>query len=390
MQSRNTPYLERLDHMRFYAATIILLFHVGLWVKDVPHSLDMIAIPLIDQGHTAVQLFMVISGMILAIITYEKDIDPLKFYWNRTLRIYPLFLLVVSLGYFSTPDPRPTSTGLDFLMAMLPISNLYRLQFGPFGGHLWSIPVELQFYLLFPLLLILLRRFGTAYYVGLIGFMLLIRGMLFYLNQTVHQLSFFTLFGALDVFMIGNLAGIAYKEKKVRLNSPYWTMLTFIAANLIIWFLFSHAAFFHFDYNGVTNDGISHHWLWVVWPTIQGVMWAIVLLAYLQSNIRIFGSTLLAKLGRYSYSMYVWHTLIILLVLKTPLTALTPYLLGVLVVLPITVIFSALSYHLVEAPFLSMRVIYGCPRRIEAGAADTVSDAHLPLALKREEAHQTP
>ena len=77
---------------------------------------------------------MVISGMILTLITYGREIDAKRFYLNRLLRIYPLFVVIVTLGYFATPDPRETSVGIDYLMALLPISNLYRLKYGVYGG----------------------------------------------------------------------------------------------------------------------------------------------------------------------------------------------------------------------------------------------------------------
>jgi peptidoglycan/LPS O-acetylase OafA/YrhL len=71
----------------------------------------------INQGQIGVQMFMVISGFILAIISYDKELSAPRFYLNCALRIYPLFLVVLALGYFATPDPRPTSTTIDFLIA---------------------------------------------------------------------------------------------------------------------------------------------------------------------------------------------------------------------------------------------------------------------------------
>ena len=57
---------------------------------------------------------MVISGMILTLIAGDREIIISKFYLNRILRIYPLFIYIVTLGYFSTPDPRLTSAGIDY------------------------------------------------------------------------------------------------------------------------------------------------------------------------------------------------------------------------------------------------------------------------------------
>src|SRR5262249_19263158 len=95
---------------------------------------DFFPISLIDQGHTGVALFMVIRGFIITTMFAARGLEPVKFYLNRFLRIYPLMILVVTVGYFSTPDPRPTSVGVDYLMSLLPISNLYRLNYGAFGG----------------------------------------------------------------------------------------------------------------------------------------------------------------------------------------------------------------------------------------------------------------
>lgn len=169
MQSKNIPYIERIDHLRFFAASVVILFHTFIQHRA---QLPLEFLPLINQGHTAVPLFLLLSGIILSLITEGKEIIVSKFYMNRILRIYPLLILVISLGYFVTPDPRPTTIGIDYLMSLLPISNLYRMQYGIFGGHLWSIAVELQLYLLFPFLLRATQLYGTNYIFKLYSFKL--------------------------------------------------------------------------------------------------------------------------------------------------------------------------------------------------------------------------
>ena len=87
--------------------------------------------------------------------------------------------------------------------------------------------------------------------------------------------------------------------------------------------------------------------------------------AYIQSSVRIPVSSSLAALGRWSYSIYLWHIAVILLLQKLHLGNLNPYLFGC-IVLPVTVVIAAASYHIIERPFLEWRVTYTSPKRNDA------------------------
>ncbi len=369
MQSKNIGYIEKLDHLRFLAAFTVIEFHSELWFAKSGWPAEIVKVPLFHQGYTGVGLFMVISGLILTAITFEREIDTLKFYLNRILRIYPLFILVVALGYFSTPDPRPTSTGIDFLLALLPISNLYRLHYGAYGGVLFSVAIELQFYLLFPALLLFLRRYGIAFYAGLLVLLLVLRALVFAQNGHVHHMAYYTIFGGLDLFLIGALAGIAYMRMQDRPAYGWAVLPLLLLINAVLHV--AHARwpfFFHFDYAGLTTDGLSRSKVWIVWPTVQGVLWAAFVLAYLRSRLRIPLSGVFAYLGKISYSLYLWHTIVCMLAVRYGWKYLPPYGMGLFVILPITAVLSVLSYHLVEEPFLALRQRYIRARLGEAPA----------------------
>ncbi len=341
---------------------MVLMFHTNLWYVGRWNLRDTTLLPLFDQGYTGVGLFMVISGMILTIITYDRVIDVKSFYLNRLLRIYPVFVFVVTLGYFSTPDPRPTSIGLDYLMALLPISNLYRLQYGAYGGVLFSVMIEMQFYLIFPVLIAVWRRWNAGYYLALIGFMIVLRAIVFALNGTVHHFAYFSLFGNLDIFLIGCLAGVVYRRTEGRQIGWIWFPIAFVLANIAIYLAHQHSSFFHFDYAGASHNEVSRSRVWILWPTFQGVMWAGVILAYLRSSFRLPWSAVWSYLGRISYSLYAWHTLVCMVVVGYAALAGSPYLTGLLIVFPASVALASLSYYLIEAPFLAMRVRYLKPQ----------------------------
>jgi peptidoglycan/LPS O-acetylase OafA/YrhL len=356
MQSPNIAYNARLDHLRFFAAFIVLMFHTNAWYMGTAGR-DRFRVPILDQGYTGVALFMVISGMILTLITYGRQIDTKKFYVNRLLRIYPLFVFVVTLGYFSTPDPREASTGIDYLMAMLPISNLYRLKYGTYGGALFSVMIEMQFYLIFPILALMLGQRGVWFYLVLIGFLLMLRALLFALNGTVHQFAYFSIFGNLDLFLIGCLAGVYYARTQEQRISGVWWLLAVLAINVVIYFMHRPGGLFHVNYR--QGPTVSSSVLWIIWPTLQGVMWAGLVLAYLKGGFALPFSKVWAYLGKISYSLYAWHTIVCMLAVAyvAPIFG-SSYLTALVIVLPVAVAVSSLSYYLIESPFLALRSRY--------------------------------
>jgi peptidoglycan/LPS O-acetylase OafA/YrhL len=102
---------------------------------------------------------------------------------------------------------------------------------------------------------------------------------------------------------------------------------------------------------------VSRSMYWIMWPTVQAMMWGTLLIVYLLSYATMPGSAILANFGKWSYSAYVWHVLLIEL-LKGKFLWMPSYLFGLLVVLPATLIVSFASYKLIELPFLSLRSSY--------------------------------
>ncbi len=268
----------------------------------------------------------------------------------------------MALGYFATPDPRETSAGLGFLLALLPISNLYRLHYGMFGGVLFSVAIELQFYLLFPALLIFMRRYGPWYVPAVVSCLIGLRAVVWFLNGAAHDIAYFSIFGALDIFLIGMLAGNLFMQPG-RVRLPGWTvLLAFMVLNVIIYAAHLHPSFFNYDFDHVTTDGVSRSALWVIWPPIEGLLFAGFALIYLRSRWQVPFPGAFAYLGKISYSLYVWHTVIFLVAVHARLRFLPPFEMGLFVIFPASVAVSALSYKLIEEPFLAMRVRYIRPR----------------------------
>jgi hypothetical protein len=118
------------------------------------------------------------------------------------------------------------------------------------------------------------------------------------------------------------------------------------------------AGLFDLDYG--RSETVSNSILWVIWPPLQGLMFAILMLRYLMSR------------SRRSYSLDAWHMIICLLVVAKLAPAIgPPYFTGLITIPP-------LFAHLIETLFLPLRTRWASPVR----AADA------PLELPRQVAAQ--
>lgn len=115
-----------------------------------------------DLGHLGVLVFFVISGFLITTLLMGEraktgTISLKQFYLRRVLRIFPAFYVLILALWFATWLGWIELTGRDFAFAMTYTVNYYPDH--PWQiGHLWSLSIEEQFYLLWPLTLLVLRK----------------------------------------------------------------------------------------------------------------------------------------------------------------------------------------------------------------------------------------
>ena len=144
--------IKGLDTLRFFAFLSIFIFH---------------ATPHFEYGYFGVDFFFVLSSFLLTYLAYQ-EIDAKGFVskWNflgrRMLRIFPLYYLVLTASFIVLPILNySVNLPENKLLYWLLLSNyetsdcLYSLKF------LWSIGVEEQFYLIFPILMIFLTKLNN-------------------------------------------------------------------------------------------------------------------------------------------------------------------------------------------------------------------------------------
>ncbi|MBN9034338.1 acyltransferase [uncultured Rhizobium sp.] len=356
MKSRNIGYIPEIDHLRLLAALLVFGFHffhfyVGSWLPYPQHPF----LGLITEGHTGVSLFFVLSGFIFMTIALASDeIRYGSFLRNRILRIAPLFVIVFVVAV-SIGRNRFQATDLLYLF----ITNLGD---APTSWHFatgpaWSISVEFAFYLVFPFLAAFTRERGVRYLFQAIGLMFIIKLAAYFAAENSRHMLYSTLVGRFDQFLIGMLAAILYGRMKERLERHGKLLL-----GLSLLLVFLGAAFQARWLSYMAPEPKQP--LGVVWGTVEAVLWAGVVIAYLAARppwpVAI--GRLLGKGGEWSFSFYMWHAMIIYLAheLLGPLGGTGGLALAFngAIVLAATLLFSALSYGTIERPFLEMRQRY--------------------------------
>jgi peptidoglycan/LPS O-acetylase OafA/YrhL len=360
MQTTQHAYLTRLDHLRFFAAALVVLFHYfHTHLGDLRSGNPLVS--LIDEGHTGIALFMVISGFIFTVIAGSQQIHYGGFIKNRLLRIYPLFIFAVFLQLFISTYNDERNYGFLQLLGWLMPFRSETVPLSPYFVQLWTIWVEFQFYLIFPFLLAFSRRQGTRYLWAWLGLLILVRALVFAASGSVRFVAYETIFGRLDQFIIGMLLAHQWLKRGPAPGiSPLWLLLAGIAVLLGL-----HAFSLKVGFSELASP------FWIVWPGLEAALWAAFVWAYLLARwpgplaLRQPIDRALAALGTISFSTYVFHNLVIA-AYNARLPPLTTGLglgfdvvaTGALLILPAVLVISVITHHLIERPFLAMRVNY--------------------------------
>jgi peptidoglycan/LPS O-acetylase OafA/YrhL len=366
VRSKNIAYLPAVDHIRGFAALLILFYHgVTLISYELIHAqpftfehwlsaTNVLTAPIIE-GHSAVALFMVLSGFIFTVGTYGQEIRYTAFIKNRLLRTYPLFLLMLFVGISAFPERFELSS---FLQTLFFLGNTNgALSAGNFTTMFWAVAVEWQFYLVFPFLLTVTNNSGARVLIAMILVFILLRCFAYLEGALIRDLSYWTIIGRMDQFLIGMLSAILYLRHFRQGRLFDLVFVAALAGVLVILYFFNRAG------------GWPENSAWkIVWPTIEAMIWAPFILGYLSIARRVPAgiSRLFSSLGVISYSIYLIHFLLVDLCIRQEwaLTifesrpVLNAFLTTAVIILPLVLIISSLTYYAIERPFLALRVKY--------------------------------
>jgi len=362
MISLNTGYIGALDHLRFFAAMLIAVFHLAN--GEFVHYMHL------DIG---VPLFFTLSGYLFFIIAYnqkEKEIIYWKFLYNRILRIYPL----ITLLFLLTVVIMDNFTALDFINLFglnLPGKPRNSWASGDWGGQYlsfnwWTIGVEFTFYLLFPFIFKFYKKYGILFLVKLFIFIIILKFLLYYSFLEEYGwkklgISFnYSFFGNFDIFIIGMIVAHWTNTKTHAFYAIFSSKLFFIFYIVTMWYMIINFA-----------DELPLPLM----TSYQALLCGGLIVLYQNAFCKIkdsFINKLLSTLGSTSFSVYLLHDFIknginsmgigdlFLNMFVDPSKYSSEQLQFILLILyiPIILIMSNLSFNIIEEPFLSMRVKY--------------------------------
>ena len=353
-------YRPELDVLRFFAFLSVFLFHFNrpaafLVEHGVPSGIAWVGTSLVEEGVFGVDLFFVLSAyLITELLLREQEqcgtLDVKGFYFRRILRIWPLYFFYIGLALIPVFNPDHGFTWAQATAYLLLAGNWGVIAWGwPLHSivvPLWTVSIEEQFYLVWPLLVRSLRRnrIGLAA-IGMLILSSATRIAMVAIHGGMNSVWCNT-FSRLDPIAAGILVALILHGRTPKI--PFGIRCAMLIGGII------PLAF-------VANCWQIHQPERLLWiPTLLGfpvvaISCTVIMLAVLGVDLAF--PRWLIYLGKISYGLYVYHALgnqlsnriipehrgFVELALR-PVSALA-----------ITIVLAIISYKFLETPFLKLK-----------------------------------
>ena len=364
-------HLLPLDGIRGLAVLIVII-HNAAWIAGSSEQLLLKAtISLTASGWIGVQLFFALSGFLITGILLDTKGTPRyfrSFYLRRTLRIFPLYYTFLALTVFVAPlvawSPEwVASVRLNQWPYWVYLSNWTEpFKHGIHGlSHLWSLAVEEQFYLVWPLVVWLIARRGLVWLslAMIIGTPFIRLGIR--LTDLPLEAAYMFTVARWDALAAGALVAALLRDEQGRALVRRWQGRITVAAVVALAALVLRQHGFHSE--DIPDQVIGQSLVAILSATL--LAYAAVSTSPLPSRLQsALSRPGLRTLGKYSYAMYVFHFPIHhslkLLLADVVMGADTPMrlvrLIGYLVlVITLTFIAALISWRVIEKPFLDLK-----------------------------------
>jgi peptidoglycan/LPS O-acetylase OafA/YrhL len=324
--------INNFDLLRLLAATQVIF----------DHSIHHLNIPISQLGtdilylFPGVKVFFIISGYLIS-ASYERNNNIKDYFRNRALRIYPglwacifLSIIVISItgvSFFNKQTIAWLPSQLVGVIYTPPFLESYG--FGSYNGSLWTIPLELQFYLLLPIVYLLVpkNKLNKLFFILLFIFMGL---SCWYLLDRTGSLAFklvrYSFIPHFYIFLIGVIFQRLqlYKSRFIYNKGLYW-FVGYVVLNLLLVNRINPIVF-NFGY------------------TIL-LAFCLLSLAYTIPNL----SKKLLRTNDISYGIYIYHGLILTVIVQERWSV------PVFVVIILSYIMGYLSWISIEKPFIQRK-----------------------------------
>ncbi|MBP7860900.1 acyltransferase [bacterium] len=363
-------FFPALNTLRFVAALLVLIHHIEVqkWRCGVQNLGGIMFFH--EIGSQGVHIFFVLSSFLLTYLLLtearqKNDISVRNFYVRRALRIWPLYFLIVaiaftceflSLGFLVPAGKIEHSTAIYLPSALLlfifMLPNLCIQIYPPITGaaHCWSLGIEEQFYLFWPLLVknfkskpvLILGFFGAALILCRFGLPQALQAVAKTIPSYANNLDIASTFlvntsNEMTVMLAGAAAAIVFflKKESTSKMACHWIV------RLVTIFLIA----------------VNLNWSWPGRDYYLPVLYAVLVLSLTETRIPIISSRFLVYLGTISYGIYMFHPLILSVVSKVgiPYGDSTCNLLLYFCGIPLSILISVISYELMEKKILKLK-----------------------------------
>ncbi|MDC0010734.1 acyltransferase [Porticoccaceae bacterium] len=335
-------YRAEIDGLRAIAVIPVLLFHAGF--------------ELFSGGFVGVDVFFVISGYLITTILIE-DLDKnrfsiVSFYERRARRILPalffmMFLSVPFAWLLMLPDQLKSFSHSLAAVSLFSSNILFWSESDYFAAvaeqkpllHTWSLAVEEQFYLLFPLFLMLAWRFGKNRVFVMIAIM---SGISLLLSEWAWRNSevanFYLMPTRVWELFFGSIAAFWVQSRGVYKCN----ILSLIGLSAIFYSIFAF------------NDATPFPSAWALIPVV-GTVLIILFSADETLSTRLLGKKIFVGIGLISYSAYLWHQPLFAFAKISSINSPTPETMVLLCIVSLALAY--VSWRYVETPFRNKKRI---------------------------------
>ena len=304
------PYRPDIDALRGYAVLFVILYHANLVISEKFYF---------SGGFIGVDIFFVITGFLITKILlkeYElnKSINIINFYERRFRRLIPTLTIILLAGtllaYFVLEPTKLKHFSESVFASLIFVANMYFHYFGNTYGtdsalmkpllHLWSLGVEEQLYIIFPIGFFFILKYFRKYlvYFLILGFIV---SLLFAsLIAIRHEMfNFYMLPSRAWEIIAGSLAALFLSKKKISLNYMTINILTSLSLITLILCLF------------LFSTDLKHPSYITLIPILSATCLIII---GEKENFSVLNKLVYNKffifLGKISYSLYLWHFLL--------------------------------------------------------------------------------
>jgi len=354
-------YRPELDLLRLFAFSLVFLSHVAPGDEAfyaqlrIPPALADVLISVAAGGAFGVDLFFALSSFLITTLLLREgrvrgSIDVSKFYLRRILRIWPLYFVFLFIFtpvlHFVLPND---SMPIKYIAAFALLSGNWACVAWGFphsvASPLWSVSIEEQFYLAWPLVIRRWLHHLVPVALVLLAVSFIARFYLVY-QGAVHPQIWCNTLARLDPIACGALIAVYVqrKEQQTLAALPTWSRVLLLVIGITI--LTASARY---------GDFVGPRAL-IVYPAVTAACIALLIAAL---NLKIATDTkttrALIYLGRISYGLYIFHSMFVMLF--GVVSAHDPGDRSVRIVsaLLATIAIASISYHLLESPFLRIK-----------------------------------